>query len=252
MIEHHIGQGVTQFILTNNRSTDRTAEIASQYPEVVEIIDEPDDTHNQSLWVTRMARLACKFKPDWIIHLDADEFWCGLAGLKRLDAKAFGSERMYLHPPRNCKFDLKTLRYYLDFDGIDIPGECKVGHRPDPEITITHGNHGFTEDLKVSYQSGVWRHHYPVRSMKQFIKKTKDGHEALLRRNSVCERWKKWYNSDLGNLYDRICKSWESMIERPSHDSLSELLSFWSTEEAIRTLRNSPLPRIGQWPKEGI
>src|SRR4051812_8210794 len=97
-IEHHINQGVSKFIITDNGSTDATATIASRYPEVVEIISESDDCHNQSLWVTRMARLACKLKPDWIIHLDADELWMGLGNL-RCDCEVFGSTKMYLHPP---------------------------------------------------------------------------------------------------------------------------------------------------------
>ena len=45
-IEHHINQGVTDFIVTNNRSKDHTRTIVEKYPEVKEIIDEPDETHN--------------------------------------------------------------------------------------------------------------------------------------------------------------------------------------------------------------
>ena len=43
-IEHHINQGVTHFIVTNNNSKDRTRQIIEKYPEVVEIIDECEDS----------------------------------------------------------------------------------------------------------------------------------------------------------------------------------------------------------------
>ena len=81
-IEHHIEQGVSQFIVTNNNSTDHTRSIVEKYPEVAEIIDEPGDNHHQSKWVTRMAKMACKLNPDWIVHLDADELWGGFFHLR--------------------------------------------------------------------------------------------------------------------------------------------------------------------------
>lgn len=254
-IEHHVGQGVTHFIVTNNRSKDRTAEIASRYPEVVEVIDEPDDTHHQSKWVTRMARAACKLDPDWIVHLDADELWCGLTQLRHAKGKYVGSTKMFLHPPVGGDFDLHAMRHYLDFENIPgLPGECKVAHRPDPDIEITHGNHGFVGDPPVEFTKEVWRHHYPVRSYGQFVRKTIEGHEALLRRNSVCERWRKWYNAHfdgrLVGLYDDICKSWREMIATPNRESLLALLDFWATEDVIHLFKNeSQLPNIGEWPR---
>src|SRR5581483_10503809 len=107
----------------------------------------------------------------------------GLGQLRQFTGAAFGSTKMFLHPPRFCG----DMRYYLDFEHLNLPGECKVGHRPDPEVVIDHGNHGC--NLKVEYTKAVWRHHYPIRSCHQFIRKTVDGHEALLKRKSVCERW---------------------------------------------------------------
>lgn len=249
-IEHHVEQGVAHFIITNNRSTDATGEIASRYKEVVEVIDEPGDDHRQAEWVTRMARMACKLDPDWIVHLDADELWCGLGQLGRLDAKAFGSTKMFLHPPRRSG----DMSHYLDFEAVPgLPGECKVGHRPDPDIRITHGNHGVVGADPV-FTKAVWRHHYPVRSLNQFRKKTVEGHEALVRRRSVCERWERWYNLHLrGSLdifYHQICDHWEAMIGSPNAADLLPLLEMWSTPEVIRMFEKSGfLPTIGQWPR---
>jgi hypothetical protein len=249
-IEHHLNQGVSQFIVTVNRCTDDTKEIVSRYKEVVEVIEAEEDDHRQSEWVTHMARLACKLKPDWIVHLDADELWCGLSQLRRVQGEAFGSTKMFLHPPRSGG----DMSYYLDFEDIpSLPGECKIGHRPNPDVIVTHGNHGC--NMCVEFTKEVWRHHYPIRSYGQLTNKTVQGHEALKRRNTICERWERWYNlyldGKLGFFYDHICQEWEEMIRRPNKASLLSLLEMWSTPDVLGMFKmNELLPSIGQWPKE--
>lgn len=254
-IEHHIDQGIEQIIVTDNNSRDRTKEIAAKYKEVVEIIDESDNTHNQSQSVTKMAKLACRFKPNWIVHLDADELWCGFHNLRHIKKDVVGSVKMLLHPPCGCSFDLKKMRFYLDFENTGLPDECKIIHRPNPDIEITHGNHGIKNNIECEFTKEIWRHHYPVRSLKQFRSKTVDGHESLKRRNAICERWEKWYNAEfnskLDHLYDQICTVWTKMINHPNRESLLTLLEFWSTDEVIRFFKEGKqLPDIGQWPKE--
>lgn len=257
-IEHHINQGVKHFIITNNRSKDKTKNIIESYPEVCEIIEEQGEDHNQSEWVTKMARLACKLKPDWIIHLDADEFWCGLNNLKNIPVRYVSSPRMFLHPPAGCEFDQIKMRYYLDFENFhELPGECKVAHRPDPDIVIKHGNHSFDGINNVHYANTIWRHHYPIRSYSQFIKKAVEGHESLLRRGAICDRWKKWYDlynfGLLEDLYKKVCQSWSNMIKKPNKEDLANLLEFWSTPDTINyIIGKNLLPNIGEWPKKII
>lgn len=254
-IEHHINHGVTQIIVTDNGSNDRTREIAASYPEVVEIIDEPGEDHNQSKWVTRMAQIACRLNPDWIVHLDADELWLGLTNLKNIKSKYVSSTGMYLHPPIMDEFDFEKMRFYLDFDSIiELPSECKVAHRPDENIIITHGNHGFVNVSEVHFTKNIWRHHYPVRSKKQFVKKSVLGHRALLKRNAICKRWKRWHDlnekNQLSIMYDIACKSWTYMIENPNKPDFLNLLELWSETEVVDFFRNnSQLPKIGEYPR---
>lgn len=252
-IEHHLNHGVTHFIITDNASSDETRTIASKYPEVVEIIDELGDNHHQSAWVTRMARLACKLKPDWIVHLDADELWCGLGNLRKTPAAYVSSNCMYLHPPINSEFSLSRMRHYLDFDGI-LPGECKVAHRPDENITITHGNHGFEGLMTPAhYTNTIWRHHYPIRSFEQFSRKAIEGHRSLMRRGVVCERWKRWHDlaqeNKLRQHFDETCDAWSRMISSPSTEDLLSLLRMWSTPEVVSLFELEPVfPVIRSWP----
>lgn len=254
-IEHHINQGVTHFIITNNRSKDKTKEIIEKYPEVVEIIDEPGEDHNQSAWVTRMARLACKLNPDWIIHLDADEFWCNISELRFINSKYIGNAKVYIHPPRNCNFDLNKMRFYLNFkDEEQLHSECKVAHRPDPDVIITHGNHGFENKCEIVWPHKISRHHYPVRGYDQFLRKCVEGHEALQKRGSVCERWKKWKDLHdqcaLKQVYDNVCKSWDNMIKNINKEDLINILEFWSTPEVVEYVKNKNIKvSVEEWPK---
>ncbi len=254
MIEHTVKQGVSQIIFTDNASTDRTREIAASYPEVVEIIDEPGNDHNQTKWVTRMARLACKHNPDWIVHLDADELWCGLQNLRHFDTPLVRCERMYLHPPISWDFDINKSRFYLDFDHLPIPQECKIAHRPIPDVVIDHGNHGISSPCSYSTTTDVYRHHYPIRSYNQWERKCL-GHEALQRRGASCERWEMWYNymtnQNLGTRFTRLVRIWKLMIEDPQPELLHGLMEFWATEEVLKFFRNNTdmMPRVGEWPK---
>src|SRR5215218_2818756 len=92
-LRYHHAQGVDQFIVTDNGSTDRTPEILRAWRDagLVHLIEEPAEDFKEKAhgWVTRMARLAAtEFEADWVIHGDADEFWWPAGG----DLKdAFGS-----------------------------------------------------------------------------------------------------------------------------------------------------------------
>jgi glycosyltransferase involved in cell wall biosynthesis len=219
MIEHHLSQGITDILFTDNSSKDRTLEIVSRYPEVREIAVSADMTHNQELHTTRMARLACKFEPDWIVHLDADELWCG---------RAAWATTAYVHPPvPGDLFRFDRQRHYIDFRGF--AREFKVIHRPDPEIVICHGNH-FVHGAPCGYTSKVYRHHYPIRSYGQFERKVIQGATALKLRGFVCERWYKWLDLHEAGLlrahYDMLATSWREMVDKAEADQdvLHELL----------------------------
>ncbi len=248
MIEHHLSQGVTHIIFTDNNSTDNTRQIVEKYPEVVEIIDEPDNDHHQSKWVTRMAKLACKLNPDWIIHLDADELWCGLCHLRSMEMDIVSCQRMYLHPPVDSEFSLWNMRRYLNFDHLPIGQEAKIAHRPDPDIEITHGNHGV---VGKPYQmtTKISRHHYPIRSLQQWERKAM-GHLCLMNRNAPCERWQNWYNtlqeSRLEEEYHEMTLLWRLFCTTQRQETFVELVKHWSSQE-LEVLKHV-IPKIGIWP----
>src|SRR3569623_1938468 len=77
-IEFHRAQGVDFFIVMDNLSEDRTAQIARRYVDegVAKYIFQAQDDYSQGEWVTSMARMAAvDHGADWVINNDADEFW---------------------------------------------------------------------------------------------------------------------------------------------------------------------------------
>ncbi len=77
-LDFHLAQGVDHIIVTDHGSTDSTPEILSEYEKrgVVEVITETSKAYNQKSFVNRMVKLAIgKYKADWIINSDADEFF---------------------------------------------------------------------------------------------------------------------------------------------------------------------------------
>ena len=85
-IEHHLANGVDAFLVTLHRSTDRTREILREFPQVLQVTEVDAESYDQHRWVTLMALEACRYKPDWIVHMDADEFWEGLKLLYEMPA----------------------------------------------------------------------------------------------------------------------------------------------------------------------
>jgi hypothetical protein len=76
---HHFATAIDEAIVIDNGSTDGTLEkltaLADSMP--IQLASEPGP-YDQSNRVTRMARLAVQNGADWLLPIDADEFWVGI------------------------------------------------------------------------------------------------------------------------------------------------------------------------------
>lgn len=78
MLEHHIAQGIDQFVVTDNGSVDGTLQLLEDYRDrgLVQLHEDPVHQKQQTGTVTKMAREAyVEHGADWVINADADEFW---------------------------------------------------------------------------------------------------------------------------------------------------------------------------------
>jgi len=207
-IDHLLEQGVDKIIATDNGSTDLTQEILQSYKEV-DVIIENDTSYAQSKWVTHMARLACDKGADWVINIDADEFWDNLntLGDQSMDTGVVVSQSWFNYYPATFEEkEFKRVDYnsYLtgggskfycdsmkiDFSYYDELGvienrsdlfstDRKIAHRASDKIVVGNGNHsvcGYEGDVKVGK---IDIHHYSLRSYERFKKRVTTRGEAL-------------------------------------------------------------------------
>lgn len=219
-IDFHLSRGVDLIIATDNGSTDGTTAILEGYERRgrLRLIHEPSHTHDQALWVTRMARLAAsEHQADWVIHCDADEFWWPSAGdLKAALATApveaealLVKRRNFLPPPVDTApatpfHQGQTIRERQSVNSLGLPLPAKVCHRAHSAVAVGDGNHKVTlHDIPLQAQaySGIEILHFPVRSYAQLERKIREGAEALARNTRVIPRvgrtWRHLYNEHL-------------------------------------------------------
>ena len=134
------------------------------------LIHEPADDFSQSLWVSRMARLAVtEHGADWVMHCDADEFWWadGMALKPAFDAidTAYGIVWAKRHEFLPC--DLRGQPFWKrmvisdtqPLNALGRPLLPKCAHRADPDVVVCQGNHDV-----VSSTLAPLRNHWQPRS----------------------------------------------------------------------------------------
>jgi hypothetical protein len=211
-IEYHLSQGVDFIIATDNRSVDATAAILKRYESrgVLRYLYEQSDDYSQTVWVTRMARLAATaHAADWVINNDADEFWWPQSGNLKDAFDALPRTTNIIEASRHnfvtVDHDLGTFaermvyreRVSKNLFGSPLPP--KVAHRGCPSIVVAQGNHSVTglADPETA-RDCVEIFHYPVRSFSQIYNKIAKG-GAAYERNTVLP-------SDLGGTWRELYK----------------------------------------------
>jgi hypothetical protein len=252
-IRYHSRRGVDAFIVTDNGSKDGTRELLADLSRHVEMIvlDEPEHTIAQHVWVTRMAALARhRLGADWFIASDADEFWIPLSGDLRhglddapavLDCPRVNMlpARGFLHAPGTPFYD-SVLQVARPFDPEpyrrswqDGTGEpaypslmarvgSKVMCRPGAGIgSFTMGNHDVTaRDVPRARAAQVLIEHFPVRSFPQFEGKVVNYGESLLNNPAhgpmVSWHLRRWHRA---HLEGRLRREYERFFLDPRVES---------------------------------
>lgn len=208
-IEHHLKHGVDGFIITDNGSSDNTAELCMKHPACLRFIREPSKNFNhQGRWVTRMARLAAiKYGAKWIVNIDADEFFYGADTIQDLPPNINAIK------VQGCRHHVLTAEVpYQTFSRAFMPyyycgpankdSHGKTIHRANSQIRVVNGNHlaigpwrnrGVVTNAKFP---AFFYHHYEHRSYQRWVIKCRNADE-------VCNRKPK-YKSGRWSAYGRI------------------------------------------------
>ncbi|EYR64784.1 LigA [Actinotalea ferrariae CF5-4] len=193
-VEHHLDQGAELVVVTDNGSVDGTTEVLEAYARrgVVDLLHEPDHTYRQAQWVTRMAhRAAVEHRADWVLHLDADEFWVPVDRSRTVHAvlsdvpAQFGSvtaRREDLVGRRGARGPWPSRLRWRDLETLSergTPLAAKVVHRAAADIVVEQGNHA-VQGLTLSPwpETPLDIYHVPLRSWEQFRRKIDNGGSA--------------------------------------------------------------------------
>ena len=73
---HHLSQGIDRFLFLDNGSSDHSASVLCRLSREYPLEWQPSASHfRQNHLLTQLARMAFERGADWVIPIDADEFW---------------------------------------------------------------------------------------------------------------------------------------------------------------------------------
>jgi len=220
MVAFHLSRGVDLIVATDNGSSDGTTALLEAYQRqgVLRLLRESSRTHDQAVWVTRMARLAAEeHGADWVINSDADEFWWPASGDLKIELAAVPASvqalrverRNFLPPALAVAVDLpfhqrQTIRERRSLNSLGQPLPPKVCHRAMAAISVGDGNHVVTLDgqaVPAPSCAGLEILHFPVRSYSQLERKVREGTEALASNKRVSSKvgstWRHIYSEHM-------------------------------------------------------
>ncbi len=162
-LRYHAAQGVDEFIVTDNGSTDGTLEILERWRDEgrLRLISEPsaDAFRDQGhWWVTRMGRMGAEVGADWVLHADADEFWWpaggdlrqGFESVPEAYGAVIGPRSEFVARPDGPgpwweRLTVRETRTAL---------RPKIAHRPEPDLRLRRGAHDVDFDADELARAG--------------------------------------------------------------------------------------------------
>lgn len=242
-IEHHLGAGVDKIIVMDNGSIDGTVDILDKYQRKGVLDYEINKERNfpQGVWMSQLMNKATgKYRADFVINSDADEFWVpryfNLKTMVLADSDfdvISVAVRNYLPIDRDetKSFEFGDFLYYVS-KTIPIPSleERKVEDLwlyeyarkliTSSKITeIGYGNDTAIsgDNLKKILTNNIVIHHFPIRSWNNFERKVIMGGENLIsnpnKDPTISWQRRRWYQIYLdGNLKDEYRKL--TMVDR--------------------------------------
>lgn len=192
-------------IVADNLSTDGTTEIlAEMQGDTLTVITDREVGYWQSRKMTELACQALEMGARWVVPFDADEIWCSRWGtvtevLRGCDAD-YGIVLAELFDHMATAADDPNLPPVARMGWrrtapLELP---KVACRAMPGMVIEQGNHyaRYPAPLRPTEQARLTVHHYPYRSVHQFIRKVRNGAAAYAATSGLAPstgaHWRQW------------------------------------------------------------
>lgn len=249
-IRFHYAMGVNFFVITIHNSTDNTLTIIKKLQEEgipIEIITANDDLgYMQDVRVDKMIKIAKnKFKADWVINADADEFYFSKNFNLRYDitkynvGNAIEIESVFSFPDENtdrlsCPYFIMhyipKFWYQLDStlptEGRFIaPCSCiKVIHSTKGYIKIAAGNHYVNlKNKKTVTTNNIVLYHFTDGSYADFEEKVKRYYNTFSTKEQQAGMGE--HVQRLIDLYDRgkLKEHYNSLYSKEMRDKLIEI-----------------------------
>ena len=185
-VRYHLEHCVDFVVVTDHGSVDRTSEILSEFERggAVRVLRESAEIR-QAEWTTRMARMAAtEHGADWVVNVDADEFWLPRNGSLREILAAvpprFGVVRaLQRHfaprPEASAPFHARMVaRLPSNPDPRALNhAQVKVLHRASGDVVVPRGNHdAYGPGLRLLRNwFPIEVLHFPVRTPEQMARK---------------------------------------------------------------------------------
>ena len=149
-LRYHAAQGIDDFIVTDNGSTDGTLEVLERWRDDgrLRLISEPsteDFREKGHWWVTRMGRMGAELGADWVLHADADELWWPAGTTLRDEFAKVPDEYGVVVAPRT-EFVARPDGTGPFWERLTVREarsslRPKLAHRPEPDLKLRRGAH---------------------------------------------------------------------------------------------------------------
>lgn len=203
----HMQSQVDMLIVLDDCSTDGTFEFLLDQLDMEVISSEHfgRDGYYQSEKMTDLANHAREtFNATWVVPFDADELWTSPWGtIKEVceaneDTYGILTAALYDHMVTGfSSANLQNPTKYMEYRRVNPLPLPKIACRAEVSLIIDQGNHNarYCVPARRTDEAPLVVHHYPYRSVEQFIRKARNGAAAYAKTDlpeDVGAHWRGW------------------------------------------------------------